>query len=200
MVYSPRQVVVRAQEAAIELLRTLHRERLVEGFLHSYAKEFGRPGRAAHPARHGDLLEIIRREALLAMVARIHMMLPGRLGFGARGRLRPAQERARQQTLELFREEFFASLGRALEWEGEEFESFRHDLSLYERLSTAEGRPPKTRKLAATVAGPFVDRVGLVLDPAMLEKARGAAARFQSQLDAAADRTLRSVFSSRRSN
>jgi hypothetical protein len=45
-----------------------------------------------------------------------------------------------------------------------------------------------------------VDRVGLLLDPAMLEKARRAAGKFQSQLDATVDRILRTVFSLRRKN
>ena len=198
MAYTPRQVAVRAQEAAIEFLRIVGRDHLVDGFLDEYAKEFDRYGRAARPARRQELIEVINREALLSMISRMDTLLPQRLGFRAEKRLPPAQARARQQTIDLFREEFLVALGRAAEWQDEEFENFCHDLSLYKRLAGSEVRPAKTRKLAAPVAGPFVDRVGLMLDPAMLDKARRAAAKFQLQLDSVADRVLRSVFASRK--
>jgi hypothetical protein len=198
MGFTPRQVVVRAQEAAIEFLRIVVRENLVEGFLDGYAKEFDRHGRAAQPARRQELIEMMNREVLLAMISSMENQLPQRLGFRAQKRLPPAQARARQQTIDLFREEFLVALGRAAEWRDEEFEKFCHDLSLYKRLASSDARPTKTRKLAAPVAGPFVDRVGLMLDPAMLDKARRAAAKFQFQLDAVADRALRSVFSARK--
>jgi hypothetical protein len=200
MAFTPRQVVVRAQEAAIEFLRIVARGDLVEGFLDDYAKEFDRHGRAARPARRQELIEVMNREVLLSMISRMETLLPQRLGFRAQKRLPAAQARARQQTFDLFREEFLVALGRAAEWQDEEFENFCHDLSLYKRLASTEARPTKTRKLAAPVAGPFVDRVGLMLDPAMLDKARRAAAEFQFQLDAAADRVLRTVLSSKRRN
>lgn len=191
---------MRAQEAAIEFLRIVARDHLVEEFLDNYAKEFDRYGRAARPARRQELIEVISREVLLSMISRMENILPQRLGFRAEKRLPPAQARARQQTIDLFREEFLVALGRAAEWQDEEFENFCHDLSLYKRLAGAEMRPVKTRKLAAPVAGPFVDRVGLMLDPAMLDKARRAAARFQFQLDGVADRVLRTILSSKRLN
>ena len=198
MVYRPRQVVVRAQETAAELLRALEHDRLVEGFLAGYAKE--RPGRAAHSARYKELLAMIRREALLAMVARMDAGLPRRLGLHKRARLRPAEERAQAALLNLFREEFLLSLGQALDWGDQDLEDFLHDLDLYERLTKLELRPVSTRRFASSVAGPFVDRVGLMLDPAMLEKARRAAGKFQSQLEAASDGIVRTVFSRRRKN
>ncbi len=200
MAFTPRQVVVRAQEAAIEFLRLVARDHLVETFLDGYAEEFDRYGRAARPVRRQELIDVINREALLSMISRMETLLPQRLGFRAQKRLPPAQVRARQQTIDLFREEFLVALGRAAEWTDEEFENFCHDLSLYKRLAGDQARPTKTRKLAAPVVGPFVDRVGLMLDPAMLDKARRAAAKFQFQLDAAADRALRAVLSSKRTN
>jgi len=39
--------------------------------------------------------------------------------------------------------------------------------------------------------------VALLLDPSLMEQARRAAAKFQVELNAAADRTLRTVFSRR---
>ena len=198
MAYRPRQIVVRGQETAAEMLRTLERDRLVEGFLEGYAKD--RPGRAAHSARHNELLATIGREALLAMVARMDAGLPRRLGLRLKARLRHAEAKAQTTLLNLFREEFLVSLGQALDWGDDDLEGFLHDLDLYERLTKLESRAAKPRRFASSVEGPFVDRVGLVLDPAMLEKARRAAGKFQSELEAAADRILRTVFSRRRKN
>jgi hypothetical protein len=56
------------------------------------------------------------------------------------------------------------------------------------------------RSARATASGPFVDRVALLLDPSLMEQARRAAGKFQLELNAAADRVLRKVFSRRRSN
>ena len=121
MAYTPRQVAVRAQEAAIEFLRLVARDHLVETFLDGYAEEFDRYGRAARPARRQELIEAINREALLSMISRMEAVLPQRLGFRAQRRLPPALVRARQQTIDLFREEFLVALGRGAEWQDEEF-------------------------------------------------------------------------------
>jgi hypothetical protein len=198
MAYRPRQVVVRAQETAAELLRALGRDRLVEGFLAGYAKD--RPGRAAQSARYKELLSIIGREALLTMVARMDVELPRLLGLRLKRRLRPAEAKAQAELLNLFREQFLVSLGQALDWGDQDLEDFLHDLDLYERLTKPESCPAKPRRLSSSVEGPFVDRVGLMLDPAMIEKARRAAGKFQSQLEATAERILRTVFSRRRKN
>ena len=45
-----------------------------------------------------------------------------------------------------------------------------------------------------------MDRTALLLDPSLMEQARRAAGKFQMELNAAADRVLRGVFSRRRSN
>ena len=140
---------------------------------------------------------MIGREALLAMVTRVEAVAPQKLAVRAPARMRQAQTKAQLQLVELFRKEFFVSLGESLEWDKEEYDSFCHDLDLYERLGPRDVKTMKSKKLAAAVGGPFVDRVGLLLDPSMFEKARRAAAKFQAQLEAAADRILRTVFSRR---
>jgi hypothetical protein len=99
--------------------------------------------------------------------------------------------------LDLFREEFFVALGQALRWTDEDAQAFWHDLELYESLSANEPRRPARRAIAS---GPFVDRTALLLDPSLMEHARRAAGKFQLQLNAAADRVLRGVFSRRRAN
>jgi hypothetical protein len=196
MSYRPREIAIRAREAAAFVLRTLERERLVERFLHSYATEFNRPGRTAQPARFRELLETIGREALLAMVTWVDHEAPRRLGV----RRGPRQRGQPDTSLHLFREEFLAGLRQALSWTPGELEMFRHDLDLYKRLDAGESRPPRARRASNVVGGPFVDRCGIILDPAMLDKARRAAGKFETQLRAITEEILKKVFSRRREN
>ncbi len=200
MTYRPRQVAIRAFETAAEFVRTLDRERPAANFLQGYAREFNRAAKTAHPARYRELEQMINREALLVMVVSLEPRLPRRLGLRAGARLRPVEAKAEAELLTLFREEFFDSLRQAMEWDDKEYEEFRRDLELYRHLSAREPHTAGRKKLAAAVEGPFVDRVGLLLDPSMFEKARRAAAKFQAQLETIADKILRTVFSRHRSN
>src|SRR5271155_3674292 len=79
MPYRPRELVIRAREAASLLLATLDRNEMVQRFLDMYAAENRRPGRADQPAHYREQLETIRREAILAMVLRAEAALPTRL-------------------------------------------------------------------------------------------------------------------------
>lgn len=223
MPYRPRELVIRAREAAAKLLATLDRNEMVARFLDLYAAEFRRPGRADQPAQYRDQLQTIRREAILAMVLRIESSLPKRLRVSVtvRGARRPKKgkknkkgAKARRQPkpkskvsmelgipfLDLFREEFFVALGQWLEWSDEDAEEFWRDLGFYEQLSRpAPGRRATTGRTAKNAAsGPFVDRVGLLLDPSLMDQARREAGKFQNELDAAADRVLQKVFTRRR--
>jgi len=214
MPYRPRELVVRAREAAAILLATLDRNEMVARFLDMYAAENRRPGRADQPAFYREQLQTIRRESILATVLRIETALPARLkvsvtvrgakaprkkttGKKARG-LRLTRRKANLELaipfLDLFREEFFVALGQSLDWTDEDAQEFWHDLELYEKLSAVDsGRQPRR----ARTSGPFVDRVALLLDPSLMEQARRAAGKFQVELNAAADRVLRKVFSRR---
>jgi len=214
MPYRPRELVVRAREAASLLLATLRREEMVARFLDVYAAEFRRPGRADQPGLYREQMETIRREAILAMVLRIEGALPSRLKVSVRvrgakrtQRKKKGKKSARARTkkrpaalelaipfLDLFREEFFVALGQALDWTDSDAQEFWHDLELYEKLT---GREPR-RAARAAASGPFVDRVALLLDPSLMEQARRAAGQFQTELHAAADRVLRKVFTRRR--
>lgn len=217
MPYRPRELVIRARDAAAMLLATLDRQELVPRFLDMYAAEFRRPGRADHPALYREQLQSIRREAILAMVLRIESSLPKRLKVsvtvrGARrakakrkGKKTAKTKRVAQPTLELgipfldlFREEFFVALGQWLEWSEADAREFWRDLEFYEGLS-APGRNSTNSGRAGKgpVSGPFVDRVGMILDPSLMEQARRQAAKFQSELNAGADRVLQKVFSRR---
>jgi hypothetical protein len=217
MPYRPRELVVRAREAATLLLAALDRDEMVARFLDLYAAEHRRPGRADHPVYYRDQLATIRRESILAMVLRIEAALPARLKVSVtvRGasrprkakkgkkpkRKRPAGKAALELAipfLDLFREEFFVALGRSLDWTEPDAEEFWRDLELYEQLS---GREPRRRTLRASrtaASGPFVDRVAMLLDPSLMEQARRAAGKFQIELENAADRILRKTFARRR--
>jgi len=217
MPYRPRELVVRAREAAALLLSALDRDEMVARFLDIYAAENRRPGRADHPAFYRDQLATIRRECVLAMVMRIEAALPARLKVSVtmRGTSRP-QKPGRRRTarktkltrkpamelaipfLDLFREEFFVALGRSLDWTEGDAEEFWRDLELCEQLAAHEHRRGALRPSRLAASGPFVDRVAMLLDPSLMEQARRAAGKFQVELDAAADRILRRTFASRR--
>src|SRR5277367_4357172 len=132
MPYRPRELVIRAREAATLLLATLDRNEMVQRFLDIYAAENRRPGRADQPAHYREQLETIRREAILSMVLRIEAALPARLKvsvtvrapkragkpkkakWGAKSkpqRRRSAGLELAIPLLDLFREEFFVALG-----------------------------------------------------------------------------------------
>jgi hypothetical protein len=217
MPYRPRELVVRAREAASMLLATLDRNEMVQRFLDMYAAEHRRPGRADQPSFYREQLQMIRRESILAAVLRIEAALPARLRVSVtvRGGRRPpikkkgskrSRSKPRRRTtgldiaipfLDLFREEFFVALGQALSWSDQDAQEFWRDLELYEMLAAREASRPAAR---AAASGPFVDRVALLLDPSLMEQARRAAANFQPEINAAADRVLRKVFSRRRAN
>ncbi|HEV2205695.1 MAG TPA: hypothetical protein VGR36_04110 [Candidatus Acidoferrales bacterium] len=218
MPFRPRELVVRAREAAITLVRAVDRDEMVEKFLDVYAAENRRPGRADHPGHYREQLETIRREAILTMVLRIEGALPRRLKVHVPMRNVRAQRKSKRQgkarskkpvqrrdawefvipILDLFREEFFTALGQALEWTEHDAEEFWRDLELYEKLRAVEQKR-SGRSARAVPAGPFVDRVAFILDPSLMEQARRATAKFESELDAAADRVLRTVLSRRSS-
>lgn len=222
MPYRPRELVVRAREAATALLATLDHNEMVPRFLDMYAAENRRPGRADQPSHYREQLETIRREAILAMVLRAEAVLPERLKV--RVTVRPLQrtrkakkghigKKARKAArakrpgldlaiplLDLFREEFFVALGQALNWSDADAQEFWRDLALYETLAEREPRRQPGRTTRALASGPFVDRTALLLDPSLMDQARRAAGEFQVTLNAAADRVLHKVFSRRRAN
>jgi len=219
MPYRPRELVVRAREAAALLLATLDHNEMVPRFLDVYAAEHRRPSRADQPAHYREQLERIRRESILAGVMRIEAALPARLKVivAVRGAKRPAKKmkkgrkaarpRSRKVAamelaipfLDLFREEFFVALGQALNWSDEDAREFWRDLDIY-RMLTTRASSQSARRAGGVASGPFVVRVALLLDPSLMEQARRASGKFQLELNAAADRVLRKVFSRRREN
>jgi hypothetical protein len=222
MPYRPRELVIRAREAAVFLLAALDRDEMVQRFLDIYAGENRRPGRADQPTHYREQLQTIRRESILAMTLRVEAALPTRLKVHVSvrdTRRRPAKKGKKEKKtakgkkprtsgldlaiplLDLFREEFFVALGQSLDWTQEDAQQFWRDYSLYEKLSGKEYRAANARNaVRGSASGPFVDRTAMLLDPSLMEQARRAAGKFQLELNAAADRVLRKVFSRRRAN
>jgi hypothetical protein len=219
MPYRPRELAIRAREAAALLLSVLDRDEMVPRFLDMYAAEHRRPGRADRPGLYREQLDTIRRESILAMVLRTQGVLPKRLNVRVpvhaakkrkppkKGKKKKLAKKARRASLDLaiplldlFREEFFVALGPALNWSNEDAEEFWRDLDVYESLSDTEKKRQRMHRSQNVSSGPFVDRVALLLDPSLMEQARRAAGKFQLELNAAADRVLRKVFSTRREN
>lgn len=220
MPYRPRELVIRAREAAFFLLATLDRDEMVQRFLDMYAAEFRRPGRADQPVHYREQLQTIRRESILAMTLRVEAALPTRLKVQVsvkntrrspakkkkKGKKSAKQKKPRSSGLEiaiplldLFREEFFVALGQSLDWSQEDAQQFWRDYSLYEKLSAKDSRNSR-QPARSNASGPFVDRTAMLLDPSLMDQARRAAAKFQLELNTAADRVLRKVFSRRRAN
>jgi hypothetical protein len=220
MPYRPRELVIRAREAAVFLLAALDRDEMVQRFLDIYAGENRRPGRADQPTHYREQLQTIRRESIFAMTLRIEAALPTRLKVrvsvrdtrrpvkrGKKGKKGAKRKKPRASgldlaipLLDLFREEFFVALGQSLEWTQEDAQQFWRDYSLYEKLSGKEYQTSARNRARGSVSGPFVDRTAMLLDPSLMEQARRAAGKFQLELNAAADRVLRKVFSRRRAN
>jgi len=186
------QLALRARETATQLLGALEAEQLVPRFVDSYVMACDRPGLKASPLRYRELLSTLQRECLLAMVARMSVELPQHLTRRQRGMRRGAAT----GISEAFHETFLTSLAESLDWTGCDRGEFRRDLALYVQLAARQRRPMKRGK--PTAAGPFVDRCALLLDPALLEKARDAAARFLVELEGVAESVLTRVFGRRR--
>jgi hypothetical protein len=219
MPYRPRELVIRAREAAILLLRTLDRNETVQRFLDVYAAQYRRPGRADQPWHYREQVETIRREAILALVLRIEGALPKRLNVRVTVRPKPAKKRAKGKKaarpprasrsgvdlsiplLDLFREEFFVALGQALEWNDDDAREFWRDLELYETLSAVAAQRPVRKGGASSrtpsASGPFVDRVAFLLDPSLMDQARREAGKFQAELQGIAEQILRKTFAAR---
>ncbi len=187
----PRQVVVRAQELAFQLLVAIDREALVHRFLRWYANERGRPGRISNPGRYRELVETIRREAFLTLALQAEEEGAERLG----GRSTQKMSTAHGELIKLFRDEFYLALGRSLDFSEDQFGEFCRDIELYRTLR--QDRRAKSRSNVSVPAGPFVDRCGFLLDSPLLDQGRRAAAKFESELHATGSSVIRKVFSRR---
>ncbi|HVN09111.1 MAG TPA: hypothetical protein VMV61_09075 [Patescibacteria group bacterium] len=178
-----------ARAVALHLSAALGGGGLAARFILRYAERYRRASLTAHLPRYRELVAMIHRECLLALVARVESDLPRLLRAG--GAPARALASGEDPLLRRFRVEFYECLAETLEWRQEELERFWHDLDLYSQCLRARGARPRRGK---SDLGPFADRCGFMLDPAMLDRARRAAAKLHQELDAKARSILRTAF------
>ena len=165
-------------ELAQRLADGLQRERIVPRFVDSYVVEHGRHALQVHASLYRDMLELLRREALLAVSARaLEITYAEPLPFG-RAKPRPMLRRDGV----VFRRKFLAALTRQQKWSVGDALDFQRDLQIYEDL-LARNTTSRRRKPFEAANHPFVDRCAFLLDSSFLEKARVAASRALNDLE-----------------
>lgn len=178
-----------ARDAAMRLAAALGGGGLAARLVLDYAQRHRRTALTAHLPRYRELVAMIHRECLLAMAACVEAELPRLLRAG--GAPARALASGEDPLLRRFRVEFYEHLGALLGWRREHLERFWSDLDLYTQCQRAQQVRRKGKKQDL---GPFADRCGFMLDPAMLERARRAAVKFHEELEATARRILAGSF------
>ena len=170
-------------EAPAELVQRLTEglqgERIVPRFVDSYVVEHGRHALQVHAALYRDLLELLQREALLAVTARaLEITYAEPLPFG-RAKPRPMLRKDGVA----FRRKYLAALTRHQKWSAGDALDFQTDLQIYEDLLARNSSTRRNRKPFEAANHPFVDRCAFLLDSSFLEKARMAASRALNDLE-----------------
>ncbi|MGC1619587.1 MAG: hypothetical protein WA765_13945 [Candidatus Acidiferrum sp.] len=166
-------------ELAKRLAEGLQRERIVPRFVDSYVVEHGRHALQVHASLYRDLLELLQREALIAVTARaLEITYAEPLPCG-RSKPRPILRKDGAA----FRRKFLAALTRQQKWSAGEALDFQTDLQMYEDLLARNSSARRSRKPFEAANHPFVDRCAFLLDSSFLEKARVAASRALNELE-----------------
>jgi len=180
-------------EAPAELVQRLteglQRERIVPRFVDSYVVEHGRHALQVHASLYRDLLELLRREALLAVTARALEIIYAEPLPAGRAKPRPML----RKDAVAFRRKFLAALTRQQEWSAGDALDFQTDLQIYEELLARNSSTRRNRKPFEAANHPFVDRCAFLLDSSFLEKARMAASRALNDLENLAAQAAGSV-------
>ena len=166
-------------ELAQRLTEGLQRERIVPRFVDSYVVEHGRHALQVHASLYRDLLELLQREALLAVTARaLEITYVEPLPCG-RAKPRPML----RKDAVAFRRKLLAALVRQKKWSAGDALDFQADLQIYEDLLARNSSARRNRKPFEAANHPFVDRCAFLLDSSFLEKARIAASRALNELE-----------------
>jgi hypothetical protein len=165
---------------ANRLFAALDRGRVVQSFVAAYVKDHDRRGILGGPARDRELAETIGREAMLAMIREVPQELPRFFGKKRHTQMNKSEKEA----VDAFFLELTAVLGVVWNWNGEDRRQFVQDLELYSQPAGKKATPAKGRKQEnkREEDSPFVGRVALLLDPSMLDQARGAARKFHGDV------------------
>jgi hypothetical protein len=166
-------------ELAQRLTEGLQRERIVPRFVDSYVVEHGRHALQVHASLYRDLLELLRREALLAVTARALEITYAEPLPAGRAKPRPMLRKDGVA----FRRKFLAALTRQQKWSAGDALDFQTDLQKYEDLLARNSSTRRSRKPFEAANHPFVDRCAFLLDSSFLEKARVAASRALNDLE-----------------
>jgi hypothetical protein len=177
-----------ATELVGRLTEALQRERLVPRFVDSYVVEHGRYGLQVHAALYRDLLELLQREALLAMSVRAVELLTAEYQPTARSKPRPMP----RKEATAYRRKYLAALARQQKWGAGEALEFQRDFQIYEELIT-RSESGRRRKPFEAANHPFVDRCAFLLDSSFLEKARVAASHALNDIEELAGQVVASV-------
>jgi len=176
-------------ELVLRLTEGLQRERVVPRFVDSYVVEHGRHALQVHASLYRDLLELLRREALLAVTARALEITYAEPLPAGRAKPRPML----RKDAVAFRRKFLAALTRQQEWSAGDALDFQTDLQIYEDLLARNSSTRRNRKPFEAANHPFVDRCAFLLDSSFLEKARMAASRALNDLENLAAQAAGSV-------
>ncbi len=176
-------------ELVHRLTEGLQRERIVPRFVDSYVVEHGRHALQVHASLYRDLLELLRREALLAVTARALEITYAEPLPAGRAKPRPML----RKDAVVFRRKFLAALTRQQKWSAGDALDFQTDLQIYEDLLARNSSTRRNRKPFEAANHPFVDRCAFLLDSSFLEKARMAASRALNDLENLAAQAAGSV-------
>jgi hypothetical protein len=172
-----------AGELAHRLVSAITGDGMTRAFVRSYAVRNDRQKVVANTERLREMESTISREALLLTAAEVQRLLPRAFGLLPNSHSEVHSEG--RNVCDLFYAEFLEALGRAIEWPRGEAEAgaqeFRRDLEMYARWRERNPTLP-ARSKSSGGDSPFPDRCAILLDSAMMEQARRAAAEFQAEL------------------
>src|SRR6266699_2181370 len=160
-------------ELAQRITEALLRERVVPRFVDSYVVENSRHALQVHASLYRDLLELLQREALLALTVRALAIVCNEPRPAGKSQPRPMLRR----DATAFRRRFLASLTRQQGWTAGDALDYQRDLQVYEELLARAAAKQRSRKPFEAADHPFVDRCAFLLDSSFMEKARLAASR-----------------------
>jgi hypothetical protein len=182
-----KQAIKRNAEDIAELARAIcdaiQRERIIPRFVDSYVVAHGRQALQVHAALYRDLLGILQREGLLALVVKILELKRETLDSKARSK----SNRVAKQEYNSFRKTLLAALVRQKEWGAGEALDFQRDLQLYEELLARSASTKRSRKPFEVANHPFVDRCAFLLDSSFMEQARLAATKALTEIERLAE-------------
>ncbi len=170
-------------DLAVELARRLPEaligERVIPRFVDSYVVEHGRHALQVHASLYRDRLELLQREALLALTVQVFSAACLEPAPSNKSRPRPMS----QKDAGIFRRKFLAALARQQKWTAGDALDFQTDLQIYEQLIRRGAATRRARKSFEVANHPFVDRCAFLLDSSFMEKARFAASRALRDLE-----------------